>query len=40
MRKCLIISELWGVKKVDFFVLHLFSRVCKIRYKLNLTNVM
>lgn len=28
------------VKKVDFFVLHLFSRVCKIRYKLNLTNVM
>lgn len=28
------------VKKVDFFVLHLFSRVCREATKFNLTNVM
>ena len=40
MRNSLIIKGLEGVKMAVFTVLHLFSRVCKIRYKFNLTNVM
>lgn len=36
----LIIKALEGVKMAVFAVLHLFSRVCKIRHKFNLTNVM
>lgn len=40
MRNSLIIKGLEGVKMAVFTVLHLFSRVCKIRHKFNLTNVM
>lgn len=36
----LIIKALEGVKMAVFAVSHLFSRVCKIRHKFNLTNVM
>lgn len=36
----LIINALEGVKMAVFAVSHLFSRVCKIRHKFNLTNVM
>ena len=36
----LIIKALEGVKMAVFTVSHLFSRVCKIRHKFNLTNVM
>lgn len=40
MRNSLIIKGLEGVKMAVFTVLHLFSRVCRIRHKFNLTNVM
>lgn len=40
MRNSLIIKGLEGVKMAVFTVLHLLSRVCKIRHKFNLTNVM
>nr|DAJ38738.1 MAG TPA: hypothetical protein [Caudoviricetes sp.] len=36
----MIIKALEGVKMAVFAVSHLFSRVCKIRRKFNLTNVM
>lgn len=39
MRNSLIIKGLEGVKMAVFTVLHLFSRVCRIRHKFNLTNV-
>lgn len=40
VRNSLIIKGLEGVKMAVFAVSHLFSRVCKIRHKFNLTNVM
>jgi hypothetical protein len=40
IRNSLIIRALEGVKMAVFAVSHLFSRVCKIRHKFNLTNVM
>lgn len=40
MRNSLIIKALEGVKMAVFTVSHLFSMVCKIRHKFNLTNVM
>lgn len=40
VRNSLIIRALEGVKMAVFAVSHLFSRVCKIRRKFNLTNVM
>ena len=40
MRNYLIIRALEGVKMAVFTVLHLFSVVCKILHKFNLTNVM
>lgn len=40
IRNSLIIKALEGVKMAVFAVSHLFSRVCKIRHKFNLTNVM
>ena len=40
VRNSLIIKALEGVKMAVFVVLHLFSRVCKIRHKFDLTNVL
>lgn len=40
VRNSLIIKGLEGVKMAVFAVSHLFSRVCKIRHKFDLTNVM